>query len=319
MSDLSIINDDAFAALNGIRLGDLSAEQLNRVLGAAAVGKLAAEALSIAGARSENFDQLLADFLETRRSVHTRVRYAAAIRLWREFLAKNRIHPLLATPKEADLFSASLTGAAATVNSNIAAVSSFYKTLYKWGKIDKTPFIQIGRRAPEAVAYRIPTAVELKTILSTIEAAKRSQVHYFKADTDTRASLLAAVKIMAYRGFRVGALGDLVVDGDRFRTKSKGKAWTGILPTEAVKAVEGRGARPFQHVPQSTIQTLFSRFTKRLFLSGAIRHPYSVHDLRHYFASVEYAKDHDIVRVSKALNHSDIKITVAYLHELGTL
>jgi integrase len=132
-------------------------------------------------------------------------------------------------------------------------------------------------------------------------------------------TLKAAVTAMAYRGFRVGALEPMRVEGSRFWTKSKGKSWQGELPRVAVSALKDRGPRPFAGMKQGTIAAHFKRVTKRLAASGEIAHAYSVHDLRHFFACAEYRKDRDIYRVSKLLNHSDVKVTMGYLQSLGAM
>ena len=131
--------------------------------------------------------------------------------------------------------------------------------------------------------------------------------------TTLRASTIA----MAYRGFRVGALKPMRVDGKRFTTKSKGKAWQGELPPRVRSALADRGEKPFANIKQGTIAAGFKRVTKRLAASGEIRHAYSVHDLRHFYAVTEYRKDKDIYRVCKLLNHSDVKTTMGYLMSLG--
>jgi integrase len=131
--------------------------------------------------------------------------------------------------------------------------------------------------------------------------------------------LRAAVVAMAYRGFRVGALPPLVVQGVRFATTSKGKAWSGELPPRVMRTLKPLGRAPFAGVKPGTIQTEFKRVTKRLAASGVIAHAYSVHDLRHFFASTEYRRDRDLVRVSRLLNHADVKVTTKYLHDLGSM
>jgi integrase len=131
--------------------------------------------------------------------------------------------------------------------------------------------------------------------------------------------LRAAVAAMAYRGFRVGALPGLVVHNRRFVTASKGKAWQGELPPRVVRSLLRLGKQPFAAVKTGTIQTAFKRLTRRLAAAGVIAHAYSVHDLRHFYATSEYRRDRDLVRVSRLLNHADVKVTTKYLHDLGAM
>jgi integrase len=130
-------------------------------------------------------------------------------------------------------------------------------------------------------------------------------------------SLRAAVIAMAFRGFRIGALAGLTVTGSRFTTTSKGKAWTGELPPRVMAALRDRGRHPFEGVKAGTTAAHFKRVTRRLAATGEIAHAYSVHDLRHFYATTEYRKDRDIFRVSGLLNHADVKVTMKYLHDIG--
>jgi integrase len=131
--------------------------------------------------------------------------------------------------------------------------------------------------------------------------------------------LRAAVAAMAYRGFRVGALPGLVVHNRRFTTASKGKAWQGELPPRVVRALAPLGVRPFAGMNHRSIANAFKRLTRRLAAAGVIAHAYSVHDLRHLYATSEYRRDRDLVRVSRLLNHADVKVTTKYLHDLGAM
>lgn len=287
------------------KLEDLDDAAQASVLKAVAFDRLKAEMDKRVIAQSADFPALVADFLATRRSSHTARRYRNAIRVWEKWCAEAGIeHPLLAECKDADLFAAQLQGAPASVNSAISAVSSFYSTLVKWGKVPRTPFVKVARRGEVATEHKIPTAGEVKAIIKVVPLP---------------GVLLSAVFAMAYRGFRVGALPGLTVEGSRFTTTSKGKAWAGELPLRVRAALAGRGRTPFAGVLPGTIQAYFKRVTKRLAASGAISHSYSVHDLRHFFATTEYRKDKDLVRVSRLLNHADVKVTTKYLADLGAM
>ena len=54
----------------------------------------------------------------------------------------------------------------------------------------------------------------------------------------------------------------------------------------------------------------------KLYKKGLLKANYSSHDLRHFFAVREYAKDKDIWRVSRLLNHSSLGSTEKYLKGL---
>ena len=46
---------------------------------------------------------------------------------------------------------------------------------------------------------------------------------------------------------------------------------------------------------------------EKMYLAGKIKAPYSAHDFRHYFATTEYQKDHDIYRTSIAVLETYLK------------
>jgi len=296
-------------AANLPRLADLTEGQRKQVFADAVRVRLRKEMDAQITALSESVNVLIDEFLRTRRSHQTRIRYRNGIRRWIAYCSSSGVHPLLATPKDADLFAAQLTGAPASVNSAISGVSSFYATLYKWGKIQRTPFIRIARRQESACEKHIPTAKEVNQIII------RADGHDFLRGSIYKEAIMA----MAYRGFRVGALPHLMVNGRRFTTTSKGKAWQGELPPRVVRALLPMGKQPFAAVKTGTIQTAFKRLTRRLTAAGVIAHAYSVHDLRHFYATSEYRRDRDLVRVSRLLNHADVKVTTKYLHDLGAM
>jgi site-specific recombinase XerD len=285
-----------------LSLDELTPEQEEAVLKGVNIDRLKAEANRRLLAESEDFDALVSEWLRTRKSPQTARRYRNAVRKWMAWCEAHGITPILAEPKDADLFAAELTGAPATVNSTISGASSLYSTLVKWRKISATPFTKISRRSMDAGQHEIPTAAEVKAIL-----------------VSTTGTLHTAIVLMSYRGFRIGALAGITVNGTRFSTISKGKSWRGELPRTAVSAIKDLGSHPFKGIKQGTIAAHFKRVTKRLAAAGTIAHAYSVHDLRHYYAVQEYKKDKDIYRVSRLLNHADVKVTMGYLQSLGAM
>jgi len=296
-----IMKNEIQKSLPGIpSVSDLSPDAKKAIFRETVKRRLVREMDRQIDAATADVGELIGDFLRTRKSDHTRRRYRRALDVWLTWCDGAGVHPILASAREADLFSAQIGGAPASANNTISAVSSWYSTLLKWGKISRTPFVKISRRTETAPAHSVPSEKEVRAIL-----------------TDSASS--PAIIAMAYRGFRVGALRGLRVSGSRFQTVSKGKSWTGELPPVVLRAIRGLGDRPFAPVPASTIQAAFKRITARLAAEGKIEHAYSVHDLRHFYATREYKKDHDLVRVSRLLNHGDVKVTTKYLHDLGIL
>ena len=147
------------------KLADLPEPVQRKARARAVENRIVAEADRELTAATTDYARLSDEFLRTRRSSETRRRYRSAISRWNTWCAEAGIHPLLATPKDADLWAAQLTGAPASVNSAISAVSSFYSTLVKWEKLPRTPFIRVARRAERATTKHVPTAAEVRAIL----------------------------------------------------------------------------------------------------------------------------------------------------------
>jgi integrase len=129
-----------------------------------------------------------------------------------------------------------------------------------------------------------------------------------------------AAVLMSRRGLRVGALPSLAIRDGRFKAYSKGKDINGEMPDDCIKAVRAEGlelARPFAGIDEEQIKDHFRYTTGKLVKAGTIKAPYSVHDLRHYYAVNEYRRDRDIYRLEKALGHASITVTESYLKGLG--
>jgi hypothetical protein len=153
-----------------LALDELTPEQESEILKRVNIERLTAEANRRYVAETEPFDALVDQFLSTRKSRQTERRYRNAIRVWLDWCKEKGIeYPLLAEPKDADLFASEICGAPATVNSTISGVSSLYSTLVKWRKIQGTPFLKIARRGDEAHKHDIPTAGEIRKILEAME------------------------------------------------------------------------------------------------------------------------------------------------------
>lgn len=69
-----------------------------------------------------------------------------------------------------------------------------------------------------------------------------------------------------------------------------------ILP-KVIKGTGLDGTRPFERLPYDSIRCAFKYQVGKLVRAGRIEAPYSVHDLRHFFAIQEYLKDNNILRI----------------------
>lgn len=243
-------------------------------------------------------------------SPNTARAYASALDRLDAFAAFRGIPVPAMKAKEADDFAYSLSAegrASASVRRDLAAASSFFSFLERRFDCVRNPFrgtkARPEKRGMKAASF--PTDKELARILSTLPP-----------------DLRAAAVVMSSRGLRVGALPSLTIRGTRFTARSKGKDIVGELPLKALEAIKAASLdpkRPFAEWTETKIADLFRKRTAKLAEAGTISEPYSVHDLRHFYAVKEYRKDKDLLRVRTLLGHASVQVTETYLRSVGEL
>jgi integrase/recombinase XerD len=216
------------------------------------------------------------------------------------------------SPTKADDFIYALKGegrAAASVRRDVDASSSFFTFLERRHANIHNP-VRGTRARPAKRALKkieIPTPEEIEFILRALPSIER-----------------ASIAVMALRGLRVGSLPSLVIKGNRFETRSKGKDLTGELPEKALEAVKADAAvmnprKPFARLTICAIEKRVQYQIGKLYKAGKISAVYSSHDFRHYFSVQEYRKNKDIYRLSKLLGHTSLQTTESYLKALGEI
>ena len=248
-------------------------------------------------------------FLDTFTSEDTRDAYCRSINFAEDYAATLDKSILEFTPAEADDFIYSqMERSPASVRRDIAAVSSFFTFLERRHKGITNPFrgtrARPKKKGVRAEAY--PTAEEVEYIVRNLGDEKLSLIVY----------------IMAHRGLRVGAFQQLSIRGENFKTVSKGKEYKGTFDDKIIEKIKAAGlplSAPFADQDTVTLKSKIKYEVKKMYLVGKIKAPYSAHDFRHYFAAIEYQKDHDIYRVSKLLNHANIAVTETYLKSINVI
>ena len=290
-----------------------------------------------AAEQAAKFEKWTKLFFESRKSKRTRAVYEAAFERLKAFCEGRGIE--LSQIEYADAVDFTLSaelkhgkrGARGeqSIRVDIAAVSSLYSELERLskGKI-RNPFLRLQTKPGKKRDgdKSVPTAKELEAILA-----------------NTSGQVGAAIACMSYRGFRIGALPELELDArdgkTTFNTFTKGKAQAGVMPKEAMEAIESAGLnrkKPFADVSVDTLKMRLQRELDRLAAQGLIAghtaerminhkpkdvvvSDYSCHSFRHFYAVQEYGKDRDIERVRRLLNHADLNTTQAYLQSLGCI
>jgi site-specific recombinase XerD len=237
-------------------------------------------------------------------SSETRWVYRDSLRKFDEHCRRYDVDPLLMTHREADDFIYKLAGSPNTRSLTISAVSSFFSYLERRYDAIRNP-IRGTRARPRKVLVRetkVPTEEEVAKISDLLGEMES-----------------LAVKFMARRGLRVGALVGMTIRGRYFKTISKGKAIEGEVPSELLDELSRTHLdqhRPFSCTTTREIKDRVIRASAKLKKSKEISRTYSSHCLRHFFAVNEYLKDKDIYRVSKLLNHESVTTTETYLRSL---
>ena len=123
---------------------------------------------------------------------------------------------------------------------------------------------------------------------------------------------LGAIIILRATGMRSGALTSLDIDSNgSYSAKSKGGLISGRLSEEIINKLAELGLdknRPFRNY--RSFSKWFERATKILGLT------FTIHGTRHRFAIDYYKISKDIVGLQRALGHSSILATQAYLATL---
>lgn len=251
-----------------------------------------------------DYPELKEEFLKRYKSSHTKLAYTSALLLLDQFLARAGTSAFEMKPRTADRFIASLQGSPSTIRLIIAAASSFYTFLDREtdGRV-RNPFRGSRLRPQKATQSPIiPTEADLETILAVAPS-----------------SLHLAITMIIENGFRIGALPTITIWGGRYRGISKGKQIAGDLTERCLTLLKESpldAKSPWQGVPSDKIRNGFRYLTRKLYKEGKIIAPYSVHDLRHYFAVHEYQKNHDLYRLKVLLGHASIQVTETYLQGL---
>jgi site-specific recombinase XerD len=246
-------------------------------------------------------------------STATKNSYRDSIKRFQDYLALAGKDLLHAKTVDADGYVSYLNGdnlSANTIRLRVAGIRCFYTYLSRHYDCVKNIFT--GVKLPRKVNAKltlIPDDAELKAIIDFIR--------------ERNPKLACVVELISRKGFRCGAFERMTVyRSGRFSTITKGKQFTGKFDEYEMRLInENFGATTgndtvFKDTVAGKIKRLFKHYTDSMRDQGLIKDGYSLHDLRHYYATTEYNRNKDIFQLSKNLNHSNIGITGAYLTTL---
>lgn len=282
-------------------LKDLSPDQLDTIAKAVILEDLKDDLKHRRDLAKVDLPSLQEIFLTRQKSAHTRRAYESALTLLTTWAQRAGVQILEMKPRHADAFIASLEGSASSIRLKVAVASSFFAFLTRETENRVTNPFRGTRARPkrQTSAPLVPTDEDVKSLLTASEG-----------------SLHAAIHCMVEHGFRIGALPTLEIWGARYKAFSKGKQLAGELSSDTIEAIKTAGLdprHPWTGANPEAIRDAFRYLARMLYRKGITKAPYSVHDLRHYYAIKQYRQDHDIYRLKELLGHSSIQVTETYL------
>lgn len=304
---------------------DLNKKQLEEIAKLVIIQRYTNQMNKEVDLKKYNYKELKEIFLSSGSSENTNNAYRNALKHFEKFLEERKINnPLSIDCAIADDFIYSLRNenkSASTIRQFTGAVSSFFS------------FVERRSNGTIKNAFRGTKARPKETTVKTNKfysvCVNNDCLETFEKDYNTiienidNKELKTILLVMKETGLRVGAFNEnFQIKGNRFSAVSKGKNISGFIPDSCLKAIRNAGllhTNTFKNWNDTKTKNLLKYHTKRLYEKGLISNAYSCHDFRHYFAITEYNKDHDIYRVSKALNHSSIAITERYLKGLNVI
>lgn len=255
------------------------------------------------------------------RSAHTSKAYAYALNDFERWtLSQGMNTPLEATPAIADSYIMHLQQegkSSALIRQRTGGLSAFYSALERKSSMAIRNIFRGTRALPKRKSVK---RIENELPTENLELFTKDVETIIAAETGKEFKSIIAV--MAYRGLRAGAFQHMSIHGNKFFTTSKGKEISGDLPAECLELIDAAGVKrnePFPRWNSAKISSEFQYHIKKLYCQKRISYKYSAHDLRHYFALMDYTEHKDIYRLSKLLGHSSIAITEIYLKGLKVI
>jgi site-specific recombinase XerD len=131
--------------------------------------------------------------------------------------------------------------------------------------------------------------------------------------TKKNPEVYTAIKLMRKHGLRIGAFEKMRVAGNKAVTITKGKEMSYIFDDEDVSLWR---TCPLNGFTAKKLGERVNYAFKKAFHKGVVRHRYSAHKLRHFFALDKKKSGSDIYEISKALGHRHLSTTAIYLDAL---
>lgn len=214
-----------------------------------------------------------------------------------------------------------------TVANKIAVIKSFFKYLHEQGNLDKNPanLLKIPRRYKKIPKFL--NDIELNKLLSAPNRVKGKRSKKFKL----RDKLI--LNLLAFGGLRKSELLNLDWDdinlGSKYLIVRNGKKTDRMiplhdniynllekylsqrLPLNCSALIVGEQDR---RLSKNSLNLIFKKY---IILSGLSGKNYTLHSLRHTFATRLLNRNVNLVKIKNLLGHKSLESTEIYLHTTG--
>ena len=248
-------------------------------------------------------------FITSYKSVHTKETYKHSLSVYLDYCDSSNIDPRLATYENARDFVLYITNkgkSSVVIRQTITIVKSFYEYMLDIHEL------HVGN--PFSHKSLLPRKERIKPLLILTMKEYERLVATYSKDTSKQAFLAALAVIVGY-GVRISAFHNAKVIGkNRIRiTEYKGSEQTLLLASVDLASLHNVNNH---YKSTKSLEVALVNFLKGCYEKGITDNVYSPHDFRHLYACNLYNETKDIVKVSTALNHSNIAVTDTYITAL---
>jgi len=251
-------------------------------------------------------------WLDTIDSANSQRTYRNGIDKFLKYCESHDLKPMLFSPDDVRVFVNWLKTngtTTPTVRSVISSCKKLFAILLETIPTYPNPFNQKGilpRKDKRVKELLVPDQNDFDRVLD-----------YFQKEE--KLIPYTAIKLIAKHGMRIGAFQKMKVREKKAITESKGGKHSFMFDDEDITLLK---ACPLNEYTAEQLGGIVNYHLEKAYEKGVTREKYSVHDLRHYFATDFYTKNKDtnpnsvILELSKKLGHKSIFTTEVYLESL---
>ena len=167
---------------------------------------------------------------------------------------------------------------------------------------------------PRPNPFKVKSLLPAKERVNELFVPDQTEIDALLTFTEGNPEVHTAIGLISKFGMRIGAFEHMKVAEHKAITTSKGKKRAYIFDNEAVNLWR---VCPLSGFTAKEIGERVNYALKRAFQEGVVRHRYSAHKLRHFYAQKTLKETGgDFFKVSRGLGHANLSATGAYLETL---